>query len=209
MTDKAKDTKERILRAAEAEFLAGGYAGARMQAIADRADINKAMLHYHFRSKDVLFAQIFKNKARLLLPEVEAKLRSHDDFVEFTCEFVDAYFALLMANPYLPFFLMQVAAYHQEMLDELAPDFPRLFIRAFRAAVRQEKIRALDPQQFMVSLFGLCAMPFVAENLLKKVLRLDDKKYAVLLAKRAEEIKRYVRLLLVLDTSALEKKNHG
>ena len=102
MSNRESDTKARILAAAEAEFLAGGFDRARMQAIADRAQINKAMLHYHFRTKGELFAQIFKNRAGHLFPKAEAGKRLGTDFVGYTCNFIDAYFALLVENPYLP-----------------------------------------------------------------------------------------------------------
>ena len=55
-------TEEKILEAAEQVFMKQGYDGSRMQAIADLAGINKAMLHYYFRSKDLLFERIFKEK---------------------------------------------------------------------------------------------------------------------------------------------------
>jgi len=54
----ADDTRQRILDAAFAEFSANGKAGARMQAIAERAQINQAMLNYYFKSKDDLYAAI-------------------------------------------------------------------------------------------------------------------------------------------------------
>jgi len=49
--DPKPSTEELILEAAQAVFLEKGLAGARMQEIADRAGINKALLHYYFRSK--------------------------------------------------------------------------------------------------------------------------------------------------------------
>ena len=52
-------TEEKIVKAAEEVFMEHGFDGARMQLIADKAEINKAMLHYYFRSKEVLFEKIF------------------------------------------------------------------------------------------------------------------------------------------------------
>ena len=46
-----RDTEQRILDAAHAVFMRRGTAGARMQEIADEAGVNKALLHYYFRSK--------------------------------------------------------------------------------------------------------------------------------------------------------------
>ena len=48
----AKVSPERILVAAAAEFASRGYAGARVDRIARRARVNKAMLYYHFSNKD-------------------------------------------------------------------------------------------------------------------------------------------------------------
>ena len=55
----AADTKTRILDAADAVFVRRGIDGARMQDIADNAGINKALLHYYFRSKEKLFDTVF------------------------------------------------------------------------------------------------------------------------------------------------------
>ena len=54
----AAGTREKILRAAETEFSTKGYAGARMQRIADRADVKKELLYHYFRGKEQLFGEI-------------------------------------------------------------------------------------------------------------------------------------------------------
>lgn len=50
-SDSRSHTENRILKAAEAEFLAKGYAGARTTAIAEAAGVTHAMLHYYFRTR--------------------------------------------------------------------------------------------------------------------------------------------------------------
>jgi TetR/AcrR family transcriptional regulator len=55
MARPARVSPERILAAAAAEFAARGYAGARVDRIARRARVNKAMLYYHFHSKQGLY----------------------------------------------------------------------------------------------------------------------------------------------------------
>ncbi|MCQ8240890.1 TetR family transcriptional regulator C-terminal domain-containing protein [Rhizosaccharibacter radicis] len=52
---------EQILRAAEAVFAAHGYAGATMAAIAERAGLPKANLHYYFRSKEQLYRAVLED----------------------------------------------------------------------------------------------------------------------------------------------------
>jgi TetR/AcrR family transcriptional regulator len=55
-------TKERILNAALAEFSAEGFAGARIQAIAQRAGVNVRMLYHYFGEKDDLFRAILRRR---------------------------------------------------------------------------------------------------------------------------------------------------
>ena len=196
MTPPDSDAKQRILAAAEAEFLARGYDRSRMQAIADQAQINKAMLHYHFRSKDELFAQIFRNKAGILFPKVAAVLRDEPDFIRFACSFVDLYLSHLIENPFLPSYLIQVSSNHAELLQQVKIDFPRQFVVAFNAAKNKKAIRSLDAEQFVISVLGMCVMPFVGKNLIQGALQLDDARFHEILATRAKEIQRYIVLLL-------------
>src|SRR5437588_9976060 len=55
-------TKERILAAALLEFSEKGIAGARVDAIAARAGVNKRMLYYYFGSKDDLYRAVLRNR---------------------------------------------------------------------------------------------------------------------------------------------------
>ena len=190
------DTKARILAAAEAEFLACGYDRSRTQSIADRAGINKALLHYHFRSKDELFAHIFREKTKKLFPQVEARLRLGGDFIGFVCTFVEIYISFLIDNPFLPSYLLQVSNNHEELLEHIRVDLPRQVVAAFEAEVNAKRIRPHDARQFLSSLIGMCVFPFVGKNLLKHMLQLDEPAFDAFLRARADEIKRYVVLLL-------------
>src|SRR6185369_14703328 len=69
-------TEQRILDAAHAVFIRRGTAGARMQEIAEEAGVNKALLHYYFRSKDKLAEAVFVRAGRRLFPPVIAALMS-------------------------------------------------------------------------------------------------------------------------------------
>jgi TetR/AcrR family transcriptional regulator len=55
-------TQRRILAAAEKEFSAKGFAGARVDAIARRARVNKRMLYHYFGKKEGLFREILRRK---------------------------------------------------------------------------------------------------------------------------------------------------
>ena len=54
-----------ILRAAEREFLAKGFSGARTVSIAQAAGVTHAMLHYYFRTKEQLFERILDENGKI------------------------------------------------------------------------------------------------------------------------------------------------
>lgn len=60
MARPARVSPDRILTAAAAEFAARGFAGARVDRIARRARVNKAMLYYHFGSKQALYRELLR-----------------------------------------------------------------------------------------------------------------------------------------------------
>ena len=62
---KTENTELEILEAAKDIFQQKGMDGARMQEIADKANINKALLHYYYRSKQLLFEAVFKSALSL------------------------------------------------------------------------------------------------------------------------------------------------
>ena len=52
---------ENILAAAEQEFVLHGFKGTSMQAVADRAGVAKANIHYYFKNKDNLYLALLEN----------------------------------------------------------------------------------------------------------------------------------------------------
>lgn len=60
MASKSSLTRQRILDASSAVFAEEGFAGARVDAIAERAGVNKAMLYYHIGDKRALYGEVLK-----------------------------------------------------------------------------------------------------------------------------------------------------
>jgi TetR/AcrR family transcriptional regulator len=62
-SDRADQTRARILEAAVRQFSTNGLAGARTEQIAMEAGVNKALLYYYFRSKDALYSAALESAA--------------------------------------------------------------------------------------------------------------------------------------------------
>lgn len=65
-----EETRQEILRAAAEAFAACGFVGATTRAVAARAGVNVATLHYHFGSKEGLYRAVIGNACRGTLPDV-------------------------------------------------------------------------------------------------------------------------------------------
>ena len=69
MFKRISKTEDKILQAANIVFLLYGYHGATLQQIATEADVNKAAIHYYFRSKEMLYFKVVKKVLDLIQGE--------------------------------------------------------------------------------------------------------------------------------------------
>ncbi len=99
-------TEEQILTAARNVFIRKGLDGSRMQEIADEAGINKALLHYYFRSKDKLFERIFIEAFQGIIPKIRESITQSTHTVEFVRFFIENYMQLMTEMPFLPQFVL-------------------------------------------------------------------------------------------------------
>src|SRR4029450_9346070 len=76
-------TRERILRAARREFVAKGIAGARVDAIARAAAVNKRMLYHYFGDKDALYRAVLREGIAANLDLVAAAPNDTADLLPF------------------------------------------------------------------------------------------------------------------------------
>ena len=81
--------EDRILRAAEAVFAERGFAGATTSAIAERAGLPKANVHYYFRTKEVLYRAVLANILELWLESADV-IREGADPAEALATYIDA-----------------------------------------------------------------------------------------------------------------------
>ncbi len=87
MAGFSSNTEQNILVAARKVFIEKGRDGARMQEIANEAGINKALLHYYFRSKQKLFEAVFLEAFDKFLPQTELLISSDKPFFEKLIDF--------------------------------------------------------------------------------------------------------------------------
>jgi len=195
---KAKDenTEGQILEAAKNVFQSKGMDGARMQEIADKAGINKAMLHYYYRSKQLLFEAVFKNAFSLLAPQLNTILNDDSSIEEKIRNFTSNYISFIIKHPYLPNFIIQELNRNPEFVLKLKENkgFPNLekFKKQVKNAIENGLIKPISPEQLFINILGLNVFPFVAKPLIMALINSDDKTYTQLMEDRKTEVSNFI-----------------
>lgn len=195
-TSKTQGTEEQILEAAKDVFQKKGMAGARMQEIADEAGINKSMLHYYYRSKQLLFEAVFSNAFALLAPELNKVLNDDSSIEEKVKSFTSNYISFISKHPYLPNFIIQELNRNPKFFEKIQKTaaFPTLKKFNNQVATEVEKgiLKPIEGEQLFINIISLNIFPFVASPLIKGFLNTDDKGFKKLMEKRKTAVSEFI-----------------
>lgn len=187
-TNKNKDTEGQILDAAKNVFQKKGMDGARMQQIADEAGINKAMLHYYYRSKQLLFEAVFNNAFSLLAPQLNKVLNDDSSIENKVKNFTSNYISFISKHPYLPNFIIHEMNRNPGFFEKIQKNaaFPTLekFNNQVAEEVEKGILKPIEGEQLFINIISLNIFPFVATPLIKGFLRIDDKAFKQLMEER-------------------------
>ncbi|MGO3156451.1 TetR/AcrR family transcriptional regulator [Mesonia sp.] len=193
---KQGTTEKQILNAAENIFQTKGMNGARMQEIADKAGINKAMLHYYYRSKQLLFEAVFKNAFSLLAPQLNAILNDDSSIEEKVRNFTHNYISFISKHPYLPNFVIQELNRNPDFIEKIQESSAFPTLDKFNAQVEKEVkagiLKPIDGKQLFVHIISLNIFPFVAKPLIKGFLELSNIDFKKLMEQRKTEVSEFI-----------------
>lgn len=197
MTDtKDKNTELQILDAAKTVFQSKGMDGARMQEIADKAGINKAMLHYYYRSKQLLFEAVFKHAFSLLAPQLNKVLNDDSSVEEKIRNFTFNYISFISKHPYLPNFIIQELNRNPGFAESLrhTEGFPNIekFKKQLNDEIEKSVIKPIKAEQLFINILALNVFPFIAAPLLKTFINIDDISYNQLIENRKTEVADFI-----------------
>lgn len=184
--------KQQIFDAAKDEFFAKGYDGARMQVIANKARINKAMLHYYFDSKAGLFHEVFLNTFQSFIPIMIDVFSSKETFFDKIRIFIPKHIEFFQQNPLLPLFLNNELAKGNVHIKEILPFAGKnkinlLFTELVNQEVKSKRIRPIEPSQLFIHILSVSVFPFLGKNMLSLSLGMDSMQFDLLLEKRKKE----------------------
>ena len=196
-----QNTEQQILRVAELEFLSKGYNGARTTSIAKAAGVTHAMLHYYFRTKELLFERIIDKKMTEITPLITYLIGNESlPLVDRIREAVSVHFDFIMANTDLPKFLMnEVIPYHDRsvMLISKVKDIFKIFEKLqheVNEASNRGEIEHFNVPMLFQSILAINIFPSLISEFIPKILtddKLSQERYLAL--RKAENIEIIMR----------------
>ena len=175
MTEKDKQTEEKIFESATEVFTEKGMDGARMKEIAEHAGINKALLHYYYRTKDHLFNAVFEKIAgqmfKKFAPILDENL-SLEDKIRF---FFKEHITFLEKNPRLPGFLINELHRNPARIKRFIQgiDINRIWStleEQHKEELTRYNITRETIPQLMTSIAAMSVFPFVAKPIVASIM---------------------------------------
>lgn len=178
MPDTQNDRKDEILAAALEEFSRNGISGCRLQHIADKTGVTKAMIHYYFDTKEKLFEAVFAeaygkvmsglmeilNSEKPLFEKISLFVHSAIDRFEEQAELVDFIVDELNRNPGLTVELMR---------SELDYDVSVLE-KQLEEAASNYQIAPVNSTQLVIQMLSLCMFPYAGRTFLREATLIRD-----------------------------------
>jgi TetR/AcrR family transcriptional regulator len=172
-----EESRAAILKAAAAEFAEQGIAGARTDAIARQARVNKALLYYYFKDKETLYGAVLDDAFAGLKATVFRVLDGNLPPREKIIAYIGAYFDFIASNPIYPR-LMQ-----REMMrarEGQSPHFEKLVKSYFqpiysklsnllRQGIEAGEFRKVDPVHFVPSMIATIVFYFSSAPMMQKI----------------------------------------
>ena len=203
-------SRNAILQAALAEFAQQGLAGARMDAIADAAGVNKALLYYYFQDKETLYGSILDRFFERLVERVIAVCDRPGSAGLRFLSYVRTHYDSVAESPYYAhIFMSELMSAGRGGSPHLARIFERYMrpiagrvLAVVEEGVRRREFRAVDPNQFIPSAIGSIVHYFLTAPLRQKLLPEMDFTSAQAIQTRRAAVLDFIAAALFADREA-------
>jgi TetR/AcrR family transcriptional regulator len=174
---KPEESRASILQAAAHEFAAHGVAGARTDAIAREARVNKALLYYYFKDKETLYGAVMDDAFSGLKNAVFQVLDSELPPREKIMAYAGAYFDFIASNQLYPRLMqremMRAREGHSPHIEKVIKTYIRpIFARVsevLREGIAKGEFRAVNPVHFVPSIVAMIVFYFSSAPMMQKI----------------------------------------
>jgi AcrR family transcriptional regulator len=197
--EKARNVEQEIVEAARRVFHAKGYKEATMRDIASEANINMAMLHYYYRSKDNLFFLVFDESFRVLYEKISSCISDPNiDIFEKIRMITREYLSFFQNQPFVPPFIIGEIIRNPEKIGKRLRESinPSSTFRNFSEQLQKEcekgTIKQISALNLLLNILSLCVFPAISKPVLQEVLNFDSYTMDAVLEARKNEVAEFI-----------------
>jgi TetR/AcrR family transcriptional regulator len=180
-----KETAKRI-------FFQKGLLNATTQQIADEAGVNRALIHYYFRSRDQLFRTVLEEAVNETRNKVDSIFNSDEPFKIKISKYLDVFIDRNAEFPYIQNFIiteiMQDPEKMKEHFSRKRNHMLKHIVPPLKKEIENGNIEPIDPEHFIVNMMSMCSYPLVAKPFIQNMFSYDDKMYRKFLKERKQVI---------------------
>ena len=181
-------TEKLIKEKAKILFFQKGFLNATTQEIADEAGVNRALIHYYFRSREQMLDLLLDETLLEKKVRVRTILSSELPFKEKIARYIDAVVDYGLNYPYLENFIISETARHPDKIREFCSrdrvKSSDLIREDLEREIKKKKIAPISAEHFMVNLSALCNYPLLAKSVLQTIHGMTDAAYRKFLIER-------------------------
>lgn len=195
---KKEMSEKHILRIAKKHFLAYGYAGARMQAIADETEVNKALLHYYYKNKEGLFKKVFDEEAEKMIASAEQIAEQKIPIVDKIRLLIQNDIDHLIRNPDMPMFIMREMARDPSLIDKFDPRkrgehiLSQIGTEILEAQKKGLLKKDISVQDIFINMGALAMFPILAKPFCRDKTSMSEKEYLLWLKTRMRTVPEFI-----------------
>jgi AcrR family transcriptional regulator len=176
-----EESRAAILQAAAKEFAELGIAGARTDAIAREARVNKALLYYYFKDKETLYGAVLDDAFSGMRSRVFRVLDSDLPPREKILAYVGAYFDFIASNQIYPKLMqremMRAREGHSEHIDRLVKTYFQPIYRRvgelLQKGIVEGEFRGVDPLHFVPSMVAIIVFYFSSAPVMQRIVHFN------------------------------------
>ena len=179
-----EDSREKIIKAAITVFAEKGKYGAKMEEIAAKAEINKAMLYYYYSTKENLYRETLRSVISTNLSRIfgmiEQIINTSVDPIETLKKVIAVYFGVFSSEKTFTKLMLDVIASEPQEIENimrsaklnLKLNIPMKVIDFLEEGMQKHVFRKVDPKQLLINIISMTIIYFFGKPVLKAMLDL-------------------------------------
>ncbi|RZK57098.1 MAG: TetR/AcrR family transcriptional regulator [Pedobacter sp.] len=188
MAQRDTGTEQLIKDTAKQIFFSEGKLHATTQDIADAAGVNRTLVNYYFRSRDILFEQVATEARAEMSAVLDLVFSAKLDFKDKLAQLINVFMDQAIKFPYREVYVVTELNRTEKTVPEEKRTRVQAFLKEVSAEMENGKLKKMDPRQFCINLFSLMAYPLITNCLNKSIYNVNDEEYQEMMMERKKLI---------------------